>query len=1249
MSNVNVRRVGIWLAFFLCTLAISAPALLAQTPGTGALTGTVTDQSGGVVPNVTVTLTSVDTGQVRATMTGSDGAYSFNLLPPGNYSVKFDAKGFESVEVPSVTIVVTETEVLNRSLAVGTQTQSVTVQGEVEAVQTASSAVGTVVNDRTITELPLSTRNYTMLLAFTAGADALVVNSASLGKATVDIQVNGADLGQNAVLQDGVAVNNWDSYNRLVEETAAPAVAFPMPDDIQEFKIQTSNYDAGYGRNPGANVNVVTKSGTNDWHGTAFEFLRNTAFNANDFFRNADVGQPGDNGSKQVLNQNQYGGTIGGPVKKDKLFFFVAYQETKETNGISGFGNSTVILQPIPDNTPGGRGSCPVNFTSLTQCNAAGQAFVQALGAAMCPTNNPSDKSSISGGVQVACNGSNINPIAISMLQLPNSNEPSGYLIPGSGTNTAQSASFTDPALYHDHQAMGNWDYLINSKHTLSGRWFYDNEPVEGNFSSSGSTLGASSYLPGDPVSNQKNNEVALLRLTTIVSNSMVNEARVSYQRNQTYSQNLTPYTAAEVGITPISTQFPELYTFLTPNLDWGSGQNFGTHTLDEQFQWADQVSWTHGKHSMRTGVEVERIEVDTGLAGATAIPATKFNSFADFLIGLGACPAGTSGAGPGQCNANNPMGSNGSAGSSSIFSSSGGSSVVEGSTRKTDLSAFVQDDIKVNSRLTLNLGVRWEFFELPTSGNGEASYFLPQLGNVSTPGSGCVTPSGGVIGLGAAGTGCSLAGLAVPSNWAGGPLPVGVYQASNPYVGTGFGAPWDNFAPRVGFAWQPTGSGKVVVRGGGGYFYELVNGQGLAGFGNAEPYATVSQTNSIYSTLQNETTAPTLLPGPPGTFGWAPRYVNPATPSQNSNLSLGIISPNYTTPVTYEWNLDTQYQFAPNWVLDVAYVGTHGIHQITDSIIGNNAETPYNTPLLASAANPIVADGTTITTNTAANAPLRSPYLGIAQNVSAVDTGYNYKYNALQTTVRKRFSYGLQLQVAYTWSKTMQQGTYGVNYGDGVANQYGPNPLYHPQRVVFQYVYDLPVHRAGIEGKFLNDWAWSGVTTLQSGAPLSFWDSRDGTVFGSLGTATGLLLEPAQFCPGMGTANALSSGSTLQRATTSWFNNASGVFCAPPALGTDGSTGFGDSGIGTFLGPGEMNWDMSLTKNIRVGGIHEGAMVQFRWEVFNVMNHPNFSLPISNSGNLNAALNVDSPSFGKITSTQTSPRIMQFALKYVF
>jgi hypothetical protein len=261
MSNsfLNWGRSAPKVILFLAAMML-ASSLMAQTGGTGALTGTITDSSGAVVRDAKVTATSADTGQARTVTTGADGTYNFGLLAPGNYRVKFEATGFQAVEIPAAKVNVTETAVLDRTLQVGAATQAVTVEGSVEMIQTTSSTLGTVANAQTVTELPLNTRNYTNLLTMTAGASSSVTNASTIGKGSPFIAVNGGGTAQNTYLQDGVMVNNWYSFNTGVEGVAFGSFAIPPPDAITEFKIQTSTYDAGYGRGPGANVNVSAPS-----------------------------------------------------------------------------------------------------------------------------------------------------------------------------------------------------------------------------------------------------------------------------------------------------------------------------------------------------------------------------------------------------------------------------------------------------------------------------------------------------------------------------------------------------------------------------------------------------------------------------------------------------------------------------------------------------------------------------------------------------------------------------------------------------------------------------------------------------------------------------------------------------------------------------------------------------------------------------------------------------------------------------
>ncbi len=317
----KVATLFMWLV--VATLSLVLPAsLMAQTAATGAIKGTVTDSSGAVVPNVTVAATNNGTGVTRTVITEADGSYIITLLPLGSYKLKFDATGFKPGEVASVTVNVTETAVLNPVLEVGSQTQEVTVKAEAEEVQTSNPTMGDVVASTTATTLPLTTRNYTNLLGLSAGANASVFNATALGKGTTDIAVNGSSTYQNSISMDGVSIVNNSANGLLSDSGNSPGLGLVNPDAIQEFKIQTSLFDAGYGRKVGASVNVVTKSGTNDFHGSAFEFFRNTVLNANDFFRKESPAVNGvPNDSRQVLTRTSTGGCLAGRSRRIRFSF----------------------------------------------------------------------------------------------------------------------------------------------------------------------------------------------------------------------------------------------------------------------------------------------------------------------------------------------------------------------------------------------------------------------------------------------------------------------------------------------------------------------------------------------------------------------------------------------------------------------------------------------------------------------------------------------------------------------------------------------------------------------------------------------------------------------------------------------------------------------------------------------------------------------------------------------------------------
>ncbi len=1227
---------------------------MAQTASTGALSGTVTDSSGAVIPNVTVTAVSADSGATRTAMTGSDGSYNLALLPLGIYHVKFEAVGFNTAEVASVEVKVTETAVLNRILQVGTQTQQVVVQGEaVEAVQTANATLGDVVGGASATSLPLTTRNYTNLLGLSSGASANVFNATTLGKGSTDINVNGATTAQNTLQMDGVAIMTSSATGNLTENGNNPGMGYVSPDAMEEFKIQTSLFDAGYGRGPGANVNLVTKSGTNSWHGTAFEFFRNTVLNANDFFRNSALplsdGTP--NNSRQVLNQNQFGGVLGGPLKKDKLFVFGSYQGTRQINGAAAQGYSTPQVYPIPD----------VN-------NRTVPSFAADLGATFCPTG--SDGGSSSTVVQVACNGSNINPVAIALLQAKN---PDGtYLIPGLSPAAAATLAalkstsllepFTTPARFTENQVLGNLDYLVNDKNTIAVRFFWTTDPTTIPFGcGSGGGLPGICY-PDTGLASTLGNIYGVLKLTTIVSNHVVNEARIAIQRSTIVGQVTNPFTASQFGITPLQpgVQFLPQISVLN-SFTVGDASNYPVSKYVTNWEAGDQISWTHGKHTVRFGVEIERDRYDWHLIGGSATGQVNYNNFQDFLLSLPGCAPGVTAA---ACATSAGAALGASAGS--VAGANNGSlvsNVVNTGTLSGILppgglihgyrtpygNAFIQDDFKVNQRLTLNWGLRWEYISTAyDSGGFMTNIWTSLINNVPIPGS---TPATG-----------TLAGWVVPSNWNQSQNAVppvgGLYQNSTTKSFRMGNTPLTDFAPRLGFAFSPFASNRFVVRGGAGYFYDKTgNANYNSGYEQNEPYsisAFGSGSGNYYSSLQSPFfPSPLFSPGATiPTLGWTPRYVNFAT-GASSNLSIASTQQNYWTPVTYQWNLNLQYEFIHSWTLELGYVGSRAFHQpgIQTSRQINEAQLVGN-PLGTNTVNAPAITAGLVTSNSTGNAVFRVPYLGFAPS-GMLMTGDEsaFKYNSIQATVRKQFTHDFQMQAAYTYARSFVTEP---SFNDPNVQFYSLNPQYHPQRLAVSYLWALPLGaHEGLLGKLTSGWNWSGVTVLQDGTPLTAVDNRGGAIFGLNGASN--LVATAEYCPGTNASMAASSGGTQSRlggrfSTNGWFNPATfSKACAiPNALPGITGTGWGNSSVGILLGPGQFNWDMSLTKTTTVGGIREGATLTFRTEFFNTFNHPQFNNPAA-SGGIAGTSNVNSGTFGQITSTSVNPRLIQFALRYAF
>ena len=1192
---------SIRLAIGIGLLIVSAlwpSALLAQTSSTGALTVNVVDTSGAVIPGATVTITNTATGVARSEITGEQGAFRFSLLPVGTYSVAISLSGFKSAQVGSVTINVTETRVLNQVLQLGAMSEEVTVNAEAEAVQTGTSALGTVVGGTTITSLPLVTRNYTQILGLSPGTISNVVNAGNIGHGSPETYVNGMLGNGNSYQMDGADINALSSG--LTQDLNFGTIAIPNPDTLQEFKVQTSQYDAGFGRNAGGNVNVVTKSGTNNFHGALFEFFRNDALNANDFFRKRN-GQP-----RPVMRQNQYGFTLGGPIVKGKLFFFGSYQKTAQKNGLDPTATSAVTL--------------PARLTDDRSRAALGLAF--------CPQNNlpgASDTLTRFGGVQVACDGSNINPVA---LQLLNHKVSDGtYLIPSPqriinpGTAAARGSSvFSVPATYDEDQVLANLDYVVNPRHTLAGRGFYAYSPQLVPFKCNPCVPGAGESS-GIHVTGNNN---ALVRLTSVLRNNIVNEARVSSVYLRAYNYSLNPMRSPDFGITPAVPTFPLMPVITVQGMfGFGGAGNNGESQSSHTTQWSNQLSWATGRHSVRLGYQGERYYWDARVY-ALARGSMSFQTFPDFLLGMSAAQNG------------------------SAFSNVNNSSALVGTPslnlKANSHVAFFQDDFQVTPKLTLNMGVRWEYMGLVydspkgNTHNADWNRFL------AVP----IPPAEG-----------TYEGLTMGKNYPG-DLPPGVYRRpGNTQLRNG-NSPYDDFAPRIGIAWQPfDNDGRFVVRGGYGLFFTRVTFQMPQASACCGPPQTVQYNytgaDNVDATFQKPFPPtpppdPTIPPawthndsGGPAGFGPWRRYVD-----SRIVFNFGI-DPDQTPPLVQTWNVNFQYGLRPSLALEAGYVNSRVTDLATLKL--------YNVPQLASPSNPINCGLPTgcITTNTAANAARRVPVIGLVPGGVRMQGNYSEsQHHALQVELRQRMSHGLQFGTAYTLSKTMNDfggiAQQARNWGgdiniDTISNdpraekdlRWGRADYDRRHRFVVNFVYRIP----GLPGSqavldaLLSGWELAGVGTIQSGTPLTITDPRGGAVYGFVGTTTG------QLCAGATYDDVRTKGHVKSRVDGYLNSNA---FCAIPIVGAidgvGGATGRGNSGRAIVDGPGQANWDLAFSKSGRIGGPGDSARLEFRAEVFNALNTPQFNNPATALG---------TASFGVISSTSVAPRIIQFALKYVF
>lgn len=1153
----------------LCSLLLSCNFLLAQTAATGALKGLVTDPSASVVPGVSVTVTSISTGQSRVATTQSNGTYLVPLLPPGDYKVETAAKGFKAVLIPDIFIHVTETATVDIRLQVGAVSEVVSVEDVGELVQTNSSALGNVTDQRTLESVPLVTRNYMQILGLSPGVSAEIGDASSIGRGNVGLEYSTAG---NIVNDNNFQMNGSEVNDLMGSGALSGGIPVPNPDSIQEFKVQTGQYDASYGRNAGANVDVVTKSGTNAFHGNVWEYFRNTDLNANNYFLKQE-GQP-----RGVLNENQFGGTFGGPIMKDKLFFFVSYQGTRERDGLDVSGGCL------------SGGSLPIGLT-----------------------NNPADRTATGLASTFGIGSASlISPTALAVL---NAKLPNGQFVIPAPQSANGTTTFSSPCPYTENQFVTNLDYFQTPKSHFSGRFFF----LDSNQTSAfpGNNIGLTTVtVPGFPQTIQNGFRDFSLTHTYTFNDHILNQAVLGYHRTTGILAQVYPNTSfangsacptntggvvtlASLCVTPapaFDNVVPQILVQGAFNLG-GNGQ--GVSLYQNFYNFEDTLTYVHGKHSLHFGGGIDRGEINE--PNFHFLAALGYLSFTDFLTGA-------------------------------PFVSVDVPGLFGREWRTWNGDAFVQDDYKITHRLTLNLGFRYERQGQLGEMLGRESTFNIAAANPNPPAEG------------------TIQGYVVASNFPG-TLPTGpdgsqpVRASTNTSLNNEGQNGWE---PRAGFAWQLPGSDRFVLRGGYGIYITRTTGQPFFQLLASPPFGTLRE--NFFPSIG---TAFPAFPPLPFFPAYQPPVCSGGSCVPTTSLTPTIFPPNFRPPLIQQYSMGLQTALSRDTMLDVSYHGSRGL-RLTQVRAWDQAADATVTPIRGQ------------TDNTLGNLPLRQPVEGFnSAAATTVESSGASWYNALEITLNKRFSHGLQLLASYTWASALEtnpgyaNGTLdgGTLQGDQTNRaNYGFDDFIRPQRLVISYVYSLPSpenHYTAL-GRLLSGWSVAGVTTFQSGQRLTILESNELNAFGIIATDQ----DRAQV-NGCTTAQLATKGSVTSR-LNGFFN--SSCFGAPPVIGADGAaTAFGNGGIGNVAGPAQQDFDISIIKNIPLGHT-DARYLEFRAEFYNAFNTPSFALPAIQDAGSVCLVGVDcltatsgtvgfnpDPAFGVISTTNVAPRIIQFALKLYF
>lgn len=1166
--------------------------LFAQGGANGAIEGRVQDVSGAEIAGAKVEIISEETNQpVRQLTTDSTGLFSAVFLPVGTYSIEVSATGFAATRLLGIVVRVTETTRMTVALKPTAGTQVVEVRSEVTQVNTSDPTTGESLGGVAITTLPLATRNFQQLLTLSAGASSDLNDAAQLGRGQVFIHVNGGRDDNNNYLIDGISASDY-AFGEL---TYTP---LPNPDAIQEFKVSTSLYDASQGRNGGGNINADLKSGTAKFHGAAWEYFRNTALDAADYFL-----------GKVVIRQNIFGGDFGGPVLPKAQWgeFYVNYQGARQRSGDSP---GTFINTSIP--------VLPEQRDARTLMNT----FFNCPG---CP------------GPRAA----NIDPVSLALLAVKGNQFGSGNggwllpTVPGTPGFTNGALNYgplilTNPGRFQDDQLTANWDRdFSGGKDHLAERFFYSD-------SNTYEPFGADSFLiqtGGFPQPNNLDFPLAIplhsrlgsITETHLFSSSLVNQFRFGINIISDKLNNEPPITGAQIGINlPTANADPNMYRLQFGS--WAFGP-YGTQlqsALSDNYSWLDTLSWSHGPHQVRIGGEIDRVAMRRNLPIADNgevefAPPTFGSDFQSFLAG-------------------------------SPFIGVGGGGLGNHDYRIPGYSWFAEDDYRATKDLTLNLGFRNELLGAPYDTLCHTGNVVPSLAN--TTGQPYVYPAcinnfhlSGITGtLNRAALGNEYATVLEPrigfaydlggrhtTSLRGGYGIYGVREDIGAVDNLGIVPPTYVFL--VGFLPGPDSLANLFA-----HSAAFPNGIPPIGAGPEQAYV---PTASFFQGFPGGCVLGN------GVNSTSPQQCGAEFSGTVNSLSQLSVPLHWIVGTTQQWNFTVQRELLRDWYAELGYVGTKGTHlrstfdpaQATLATAKNPVTIPYN----CSGGSGVCR----IVDSTVENASARSPYLGIApSDFEEFAPNSDSHYSSLQGTLIHHFTEGLYFQSAYTYSKSIDDVStasvaYLTRFNDqtNARDSRGLSDFDRRQRFVTSGVYQLPffaTHANGLAKDALGGWETSGVLILQSGTPFSIMDPNGGSAY-SLSSPS----ATATFTPGSSCANALNSGGRASR-VANWVN--AGAYQPDPYLtlstgGLSDATAYGNTPRNCIAGPQQKNVDFTIGKTYSIG---ERQSVRFLTDVFNLFNHPSFAGPV-------APLVTPAGGSAPITTVVGAPRLIQLSLKYSF